>query len=354
MGGAVVLGAERDQAVRCGPQERPLLVVAGGAHSDDLSAVVHVRDLSCLTSEGAEIDEPACRRPGEPVRVARWGVAVADDLTVVVDRERGTGGSAERAEVHESSPWSPREPTPESACGRELADDLAAVVHRIGRRVGAHPCQRANVHEPIGCRPGEGVALPARGHALADDLTAIADRVGVARRTAGERAEVGHPVILRPEEGVRRTVLIFAVADDLAVVVDAGRVAGFAAERAEVDHPARLGPREPDVHRGFLAGKGPGVRRRACGVADDLAVVVHLSCHAGGPPEGAQGHHPASLGPGERPEVIAAGGIGSGAVADNLTVVVDVVGLPEGAAQGSETRLGHRRCHSPLHRHGDR
>src|SRR5439155_40028 len=87
--------------------------------SDDLAVGVHCRGRAGAT-EGAEIDHPACRRPGEGMGTACDG-APADDLSSIVQCE--------------SYPPSENAQPPEGTETDDRATELPAVPpHSVGRR----------------------------------------------------------------------------------------------------------------------------------------------------------------------------------------------------------------------------
>src|SRR5437879_13511582 len=68
--------------------------------SDDLAVGVHCRGRAGAT-EGAEIDHPACRRPGEGMGTACRGALAADESSTVVCERCAVSEATEGPEIDE-------------------------------------------------------------------------------------------------------------------------------------------------------------------------------------------------------------------------------------------------------------
>src|SRR5438552_13107084 len=190
--------------------------------SDDLAVGVHCRGRAGAT-EGAEIDHPACRRPGE-----------------------GMG----------------------TACDGAPADDLASIVQceSYALSENAQPPEGAEIDHPAGRRPGEGMIRNTKSdNTFDDDLAVGVDCQGIAPRAA-ERAEIDHPAGRRPGEGKTLATGLAAPADNLATVVHGqGPAVSATGEAAEIHHPACRRP-----------GEGSTINTKSVTHADDLAFGLDL------------------------------------------------------------------------------
>src|SRR6266508_1835881 len=158
---------------RCPPEHRVGNGIAGEvADADRLTHGVDRRGAADAAAEGAEVNHPACLRPGERTGLGIAGEsAAADYLAAGVHRNGDAVGAAEGAEVDHPARLCPREGIGDHIASQgAAADHLAAGVQSIG--VGAVAAEGAEVDHPARLCPGERMALTVSGAAVADYLAA--------------------------------------------------------------------------------------------------------------------------------------------------------------------------------------